>query len=117
MADTDGIQIGLGQVDNLVAILPSVVVSGGVCTDDGSGNGKFNATACTYVYQGAAYATPAITSLATTNGWYAYVDPTTNTIKTAASIPSGGIEIASLAVSTGVVTATAARPKLATTTF
>ena len=115
--ETTGLNIGSDEMLDLGDYLPTLVVSGGVVTDHGASNSKVDVTACTYYYQGKKATAAAVTQLTTANGHHIVVDSADGTIKDVATVLATHVYLADCAVSAGVVTPTAKRPTLQTTTF
>lgn len=88
-----------------------VVLSGGIVTS--AGGGAVNVTACKYIVDGTRVATaPAQTAMAITSTHEQYVDPADNTIKSAASTPTGSLKLSSGTHSGGAVSVTMDRLRL-----
>jgi hypothetical protein len=115
--ETTGLNVGSDEMMDLVDYLPTTVVSGGAVTDHGASNSKVDVTACTYYYQGKKATAAAVSALTTANGHHIVVDMADGTIKDVATVLSTHVYLADCAVNANVVTPTAKRPTLATTTF
>jgi hypothetical protein len=88
-----------------------VILSGGIVSDHGS-DGTVNVTACKYIDGTHIKTAPAVTAMVITSGHHQYVDTADATIKSAASTPSGGINLATSTHSGGAVSVSMSRLRL-----